>query len=729
MAKLVTKFKYLKPDSGKGTRGCYAKYIATREGVDKIDESKKYAPATKSQQNLIAHILHDFPDSKEMLEYEDYIRQSTISNASEFITRAMEDNTYAIMQKKTYADYIATRPRAERVGSHGLFTDDGVEVNLTKVSEELNQHGGNIWTAIISLRREDAERLGYNSGSRWRDMLRTQTKALATNLKIPMENLRWFAAFHNESHHPHVHLIAYSCLENEGYLTKKGVANLRSAFVKDIFAQDLLCIYEKQTEHRTTLKQKSKKIIEEVMQQLGQEICDNQKIEELLITLSDKLKRTSGKKIYGYLKADVKNMVDAIMEELSKDERIRILYDLWYEQREMVLRTYTRELPDRKPMVQNKEFKSIKNMIIQEAMKLRFVMRMDEEENLEEPEPMLVEEESIEKSELLTVEEDNMKDPKILNIENNMKKMNAVEEKKIVAESSPLKSEMENMWSQYGFAKLLLDKNSEYYNPQEAAGWLTASAKQGCTVAQYMLGKLFLSGKDVPKNVDLAVKWLEKAIEQNNGYAEYLLGKHLLRGLDMEQDIDRAVKLLSASAKQRNRYAGYTLGKAYLDGELLPRDLQCAISLLTMSADLGFSTAQYVLGKLLYLGEVTEKDVGQAVRYLKQAANQENSYAEYQLGKIYLYGDEVEHNYKKAIEYLQSSAEHGNRYAEQLLFSIRSSRNCYAGTGMLRLLHHMSKILQSHLDDETAKGRGIRADHKLKQKIDEKKQAHGLKQG
>lgn len=191
MAKLVTKFKYLKPygRDGKRNRGGYAKYIATREGVEKIDDSRKHAPATMSQKELIGKILKDFPDSMQMLEYEDYMGQPTIGNASEFITRVLEDNAVDTMEKKTYADYIATRPRAERFGSHGLFTDEGMEVNLSKVSEDLNKHGGNVWTVIISLRREDAERLGYNNGNRWRDMLRTQTEALAANLKIPMETI------------------------------------------------------------------------------------------------------------------------------------------------------------------------------------------------------------------------------------------------------------------------------------------------------------------------------------------------------------------------------------------------------------------------------------------------------------------------------------------------------------------------------------------------------------
>lgn len=132
-----------------------------------------------------------------MLEYEDYAAKQTIGTASDFISRAVEDNAQKILDSKTYADYIATRPRAERFGSHGLFTDDGVQVDLQKVSDDLNQYKGNVYTAIISLRREDAQRLGFDSGSRWRDMLRTQTQALSENLKIPMEHLKWFAAFHN----------------------------------------------------------------------------------------------------------------------------------------------------------------------------------------------------------------------------------------------------------------------------------------------------------------------------------------------------------------------------------------------------------------------------------------------------------------------------------------------------------------------------------------------------
>ncbi|WP_322173220.1 MobP3 family relaxase [Acutalibacter caecimuris] len=369
MAKLVTKFKYLKPGARQG-RGGYAKYIATRDGVEKIDNTKRFAPVSWNQKQLIKRILRDFLDAKDMLEYKDYQQKQTVESASEFISRAIEDNAAVALNAKTYADYIATRPRAERFGSHGLFTDDGVQVNLKKVSQELNEYGGNVWTVIISLRREDAERLGFDNGSRWRDMLRTQTQALSENLRIPMGHLKWFAAFHNDGHHPHAHLIAYSTVESEGYLTKQGVQKLRSAFAKDIFAQDLLCIYEKQTEHRDNLRSTSKDALAEIISQINTGGCSNHHLEELLVQLARRLSRTKGKRVYGYLKADVKSIVNSIVDELAEDTRISTLYDLWYQQKEKILRTYNSSLPDRVPLSQNKEFKSIKNAVIQAAMNL-----------------------------------------------------------------------------------------------------------------------------------------------------------------------------------------------------------------------------------------------------------------------------------------------------------------------------------------------------------------------
>lgn len=721
MAKLITKFKFIRPGDKAGS---YLKYIATREGVDKIDDSKAHLPASAKQKDLIEKILRDFPDTKEMHEYDDYLRKSTLGNASEFITRALEDNAQEMMSGKTYADYIATRPRAQRFGSHGLFTDDGVEIKLSKVSEELNLHTGNVWTAILSLRREDAARLGFDDGYRWRDMLRTQTEALSKNLKIPMEHLRWFAAFHNESHHPHVHLIAYSTVENEGYLSKQGVNNLRSSFAKDIFAQDLLCVYEKQTEHRDSLKAESRNLISEIIEKINAGVYDNPAVENLLLTLADRLSKTGGKKVYGYLKADVKDIIDSVIDELEKDERIASLYDLWYQKREEVIKTYTQEMPPRVPLSQNKEFKSIKNAVIQEALNIAADrMVFEDAEDLPEPDAPEPEENEVEYA------------------ENDRKSL---------------------MWRLYRQAKERLNRDSDIYDPGEAVRLLIESAGLGCGVAKYRLGKLFLKGETVSKNIDYALRWLEESVSEGNQYAEYLLGKTFIKGVDVEQDLSRGEDLLKRSSAQGNRYAKYTLGKSMLDGTL-PQDITEAVKHLAESADAGFSHAQYLLGKLLYQGELVPRDLSKAISYLERAAKQNNpyaaylagkirlteesvkdvhqavkdfeiaaengnSYAEYQLGKLYLYGKETEHDYDRAIAYLTVSAEHGNQYAAQLLHSIRSNRNWSASMGAIRLLHHISRMIQNRLEDER-RGKAGAIDRKLKRKIDEKKQAHGLKQG
>lgn len=369
MAKLVTKFKYLRAGERKGVGG-YAKYIATRDGVEKIDESYKYAPATKPQEKLIQKILKDFPDSEKMLEYEDYLASTCIGTASEFISRAIEDNAHELLSSKTYADYIATRPRAERIGSHGLFTDDGVQVQLNKVSEELNRYEGNVWTVIISLRREDAERLGFNSAERWRSMLRAQTQELSEQFHIPMANLKWYAAFHNESHHPHVHLIVYSANPKESYLSHTGVEKLRSSFARAIFAQDMLSIYERQTRHRDDLRRESKSLLDEIVKEINAGNYTNAGLEEKMRQLAGRLSRTKGKKQYGYLKRDVKNLVDSIVDDIASDGHVAELYDLWYRQREDIIRIYTENIPDRVPLSQNREFKSVRNAVVQAAMNI-----------------------------------------------------------------------------------------------------------------------------------------------------------------------------------------------------------------------------------------------------------------------------------------------------------------------------------------------------------------------
>ena len=663
MARIVTKFKYLKPNR-KQSAGGYVKYIATREGVEKIDDSKKFAPVTVKQQELIGKLIKDFPDTADSFEYQDYLNNKTVGTASKFISRAIEDNSYEIAGRKTYAKYIATRPRAEKIGRHGLFTDEGVVIELSKVQEEIDSHKGNIYTAIISIRREDAERLGYNTGARWRDMLRTQTDVLSDYLHIPRENLRWYAAFHNESHHPHVHLIAYSKVPTEGYLAESGVDKLRSAFAREIFAQDLVSIYAKQTESRDKLRVNSKTIVEEIISQINSGEYDNPAVEKLLRQLSDKLSRVSGKKQYGYLKADVKDIVDNIIIELSKDERISKLYDLWYEQREEVLRTYTDTLPKRIPLVDNDTFKPIKNHVIKEALKIESGSLCDEE-------------------------------------------FDVLEESTVsFLETVPGEPLVDTEKTEYGF-------DLEY---------LKAVAENGNTWAMYCLGKELLLGENLTKDVSQGFDWLVKAMDSGNQYAKFLLAKEYLSGDNIPRYSDIAVQLLEELSAENFEYAEYQLGKLYYQGEEVPQDINRAIYHLEKAFAVGNEYAAYQLGKI-YLNDIHDTD--KAVFYLKAAAEEDNPYAQYQLGKLYLYGNGVEKNVELAYEYLIESAKNGNPYALQLLNSHSKGRGASVAMCSMSLLHHLSRIIQNQIE-QNRRRRKVKTDRKTRQKIDDKKFGLGL---
>lgn len=383
MAKIILKCRYIKSGKVKHSKNLI-NYIATRDGVEKIDDSWEHLPATVEQQRLIEEILKDLPDTASNFEYKDYLSSPTRKNASEFISRAIEDNPEVINQRRKYVEYIAQRPRVEKRGSHGLFTDDNVPINLSKVSETVANHEGIVWTDIISLKREDAERLGYDNSNAWQKLIRSNVPAMAESMKIPIEDLRWYAAFHNEGHHPHVHVVAYS-VGKEPYMTEQGFLKLKSAFARDIFKQDLLQIYSKQTIYRDDIKERSREIINDISEQISKGNYENKTVERLLEKLINELGDYTGRKVYGYLPKSTKNIVDAIVDEIAKDEKVSALYSLWYEQRNNVILTYQDNLPKKIPLSQNKEFKSIRNAVVNEAFKLISQEDEKQEEKLMQP--------------------------------------------------------------------------------------------------------------------------------------------------------------------------------------------------------------------------------------------------------------------------------------------------------------------------------------------------------
>jgi len=372
MPRVIFKCPHVKGGTPKAAAhlGNAVNYYATRKGVQRIDPGKINLPATENQVKMVEELVREFPLSKGLEEYVDYQESSTRGNASEFITRAIEENLDQIAKMENYVDYIAKRPRAQRFGAHGLFNGSNETLTLSKIQDEVAHHPGTVWLPVISLKREDAARLGFDNAERWKSFLSTYSVEMAKAMKIPLEQFRWYAAFHDEKHHPHIHMVCYSADGKSGYLTEHGIEQIKSGLAKEIFRNDLTEIYTRQTQRRDSLNQDTQKILRQLIQQMQDGTLSNERIEQLMLELTKQLKNTSGKKQYGYLKPSVKSLVDGIVDELERDERVAAAYNLWYEMREEVLRTYKDDLPERIPLSQQKEFKRIKNIVIQEAVRL-----------------------------------------------------------------------------------------------------------------------------------------------------------------------------------------------------------------------------------------------------------------------------------------------------------------------------------------------------------------------
>ena len=496
MARLILKSPYLKP-GGKKSPGGYLKYIATREGVEMAEDTSRHLPATADQQKQIAKLLKQYRDCKDTHEYQDYLSNPTRGNADAFISSIMELHGDA-PQRDVYLKYIDERP-----GSNGLFTDEGVPIVLSQVQKEMNEHPGNIWTHIISLRREDAERLGYNSPDAWMHLLRSQRNMIAQQMKIAPENFRWYAAFHNAGHHPHVHMMAYSIKPTEPYLTEKGLATIKSNLAQEIFRQDLLQIYQKQTDLRDELRQESRDRITEIVDAINHGSFDNPQIQRMLVQLADRLAKAKGKKQYGYLNASTKKLVDSIVAELAGDSRIQELYSLWYDQKEDVLRTYTNKMPERIPLEQEKEFRTIRNTVVQAALQLQLPQ---EELPLSDPVPPRVD----------FVDDGSDVYPKAIESLREPEVEPSPEVKQFLHEAA-IRGSVDAV---YGVGKQYLKTDI-----QKAISMFELAAEQSNSYAEYQLGKIYCFGQGVPQDLEVGMEWLKASASHGNEYASALLEK------------------------------------------------------------------------------------------------------------------------------------------------------------------------------------------------------------
>lgn len=477
-----------------------------------------------------------------------------------------------------YLEYITERPR-----SHGLFSTSGA-ADLEQTMEEINAHAGPVWTFIYSLKREDAARLGYQNGESWRRLLLAHQTELAAAMKIPPSSFRWCAAFHDEKHHPHIHMMAWSSDPKQGYLTEKGIEQMRSKLSNAIFQDELLSLYQEKDLSYQEVRDAAMEAMGRLIREMKSGLCDSPVIAGQMESLAEMLSKVKGKKVYGYLKKPVKAQVDAIVDELAKLPEVAECYEHWNRLRDELERYYKDTPREHKPLSQQQEFKAIKNMVIREAEELRLGT--------------------------FTFEDAPMRD-----------EVDGDQEEVYYAWSSRWQ-----MAEAYQNAKEIL---SVYENTEEEKAEQVRLLEQlwsaGFTVAAHLLGKCWRDGMGVLPDDEQAELWFRRAAEAGHDFSQYALGKLLQRQKWMEE----AVSWYEKAAVQGNPYAAYRLGKLYLEGTDVTKDIAKAVEYLRDAAQEGNQYAQYTLGKLYITGEDVAQDREQAYRWFWESASQGNKYAQF----------------------------------------------------------------------------------------------------
>lgn len=651
-----------------------------------------------------------------------YLSPRAKSHAGNLIRYIATREGVVIDKRENYVGYIAMRPGAEKRGAHGLFHAGETPLALSKVAREVAAHEGIVWTNILSITRKDAERLGYETGEAWQTLLKANTHLMADAMKIPAGDLIWYAAFHNEAHHPHIHMVAYS-KGKEPYLSEAGIQKMKSAFAREIFREDLLPLYAMQTERREAIGKETEKMISEI----SSAPAKNPVLIAKFIELSERLKSVKGRKVYGYLPGPLRKLTDEILTELSKEDALAACYAAWQEGQRSIETIY-QDAPRRpQSLSENKAFRNLKNKIITEA--LSFAMQELTFEELPETDEGFFPE----------AEEDGV--PK--------------RSKQAAA------GNLSQLFDWYFEAKACLydDPENEYYDPEKgeqllrlsAAGGLAVAkyrlgmelltgkhfakdaeegldllwecANQGNQYAQYQLGRVYLAGVDAAQDLPLSESLFESAADQGNSFAMYSLAKMHLAGLAKEASAARAIELLTESAEKDNVHAEYLLGKFYLRGEHVSGDSKKAEMLLKKAAEKDHAQAEYLLGKTYAIGKDLPKDMTKALRYLRRACKKENPYAQYQLGKMYLFGQGVMRDEDAGKAYLNKAAAQGNPYAKLILESYRPHRPAVpAGLYLMRLAGHFTGIFPPgalRIQKLT--------EQKLRAEITERKRARGLR--
>lgn len=721
MPRIIVKCKYIK---GAKHRSFYTNYIATRENVEKINNSFGKVDATTKQKEMIQQMLKDYPDTIKMFEYEDYRKNPNRENASELISAVIDHNLEQIATKENYVNYIANRPRVEKLGEHGMFSDDNTPIHLKELANEVAQHEGTVWTNIISLNRSDAKRLGYDNAKSWMNLCRAKRNEIAKTMQIDPNNLKWYAAFHNEGHHPHIHMIVYSKDSKQGYLTKEGIQKQRSIFANTIFKQDMLHIYKSQTEVRDSIKRLSQEQIQTLLSSLKSPMQDNAEINQKVSLLYEAIQQHKGKLVYGFLKPETKKMVDDIVLLLEQEERIQTLYNEWYLHKESIQESYHDYLEERIPLHMQKEFKSIKNMILKEVANLSLESTSFAELKDTNEEIIDFDNETPVQNILDTYEDDGIQNQtyymkwnqtyqdalQCLYSMEDLDYAKGVDHLEYEAERGNVLalSELGKIYQKgMGDTEKEEDKAKEYYS-QSLTGFLALlnSSDHTHDYIAYRIGKFYMYGLGIEKDYKKAMDYFQQS---QNQYALNLLGHMYQFGLGIEVNQYTAVSYYEKSAFKGNCYAQYELATAYATGKGVLRNEDEANVYYTKAYQGFLQLAQnsqddhllYRLGKMNYLGQGTERNVKEAIHYLQLAIKLKNENAMYLLaklwlqenyfehfeearemlefleekeealfllGKEYLSGEHLECNLTKAIFYLEKCSKLGNSYADYMLY-------------------------------------------------------------
>ena len=479
-----------------------------------------------------------------------------------------------------YLEYMAQRPR-----SHGLFSADGA-ADLEQTMEEINTHAGPVWTFIYSLKREDAARLGYENGESWRRLLLAHQTEMAAAMKIPPSSFRWYAAFHDEKHHLHIHMMAWSANPEQGYLTERGIEQMRSQLSNDIFQDELLSLYQEKDQSYQEVRDAAMEAMGRLIREMKSGLCDSPIIAGQMETLAGMLAEVKGKKVYGYLKKPVKAQVDAVVDELARLPEVAECYEQWNRLWDELERYYKDTPREHKPLSQQREFQAIKNMVIREAEKLRLGTFTFEDTAMKDEVDEDQEEVYYAWASRWQMAEAYQNAKEILSVYENTE-----------AEKAEQVQVLEQLWSSgftvaaHQLGKCWREGMGVLPDDKKAELWFRRAAEAGHDFSRYALGKLLQS----QKRMEEAVSWYEKAAAQGNSWAAYRLGRLYLEGTDVPKNTDKAVEHLIDAAREGNQYAQYTLGKLYLTGEDVAQDREQAYRWFWESTSQGNEYARFFL--------------------------------------------------------------------------------------------------------------------------------------